>query len=70
MDVTNYEPPKRSEFNKLQLQFEKLKKPSTDDKEPESDAYKIIQTQQHSASVKAGTHELVHGLHNAIPQHE
>ena len=65
--VTNYGPRKRSEFNQLQLELEKLKTPSADDKELEPDANKTI---GQSASVKARTHELVHSLHYAISKYE
>ena len=65
MDVT-HEPRKRSEFNHLQLELEKLKKPYIEDKESESETNKNIETEQLPAlipCVKAGTHRLVHNLH-------
>ena len=66
MDITNYEPIKRSEFNQLQLELEKLKKPSIEDKESEPETNKHNETEQPSAFVKARTHELVHNLHDAM----
>ena len=56
---------KRSEFNQLQLELEKVQKPSIEDKGAESGANMNIETEQPSASVKAGTHEPVHRLHDA-----
>ena len=50
LDFTNYEPRKRSEFNQLQLELEKLK----------SHANTTIETEQPSECVKVGTHELVY----------
>ena len=67
LGVTNYGPRKRSEFNQLQLELGKLKATSADDKQSETDVNKTI---EQPASVKARTHELVHGLHNAISKYE
>ena len=67
LGVTNYVPRKRSEFNQLQLELGKLKATSADDKQSETDANKTI---EQPASVKARTHELVHGLHSAISKYE
>ena len=50
LDFTNYEPRKRSEFNQLQLELEKLK----------SHANTTIETEHASECVKVGTNELVY----------